>query len=116
MTSLVRVPIRRNPHYKRDGLKSYVYLLNKYSIHPTIRGPYSAAKGKKLLIKQNADGTTGEVTATDQQNDSLYTCPVKIGTPGQTLNLVSNPRLSEGMTESCAGLRLGILRPLVLVN
>ncbi|KIW36940.1 hypothetical protein, variant [Exophiala oligosperma] len=25
--------------------------------------------------------------ATDQQNDSLYTCPVNIGTPAQTLNL-----------------------------
>lgn len=61
MASLVRIPIQRNPHYKRNGLKSYVYLLNKYSITPTIRGPYSAAKGKKLLVKQNADGTTGEV-------------------------------------------------------
>ncbi|KIW33282.1 uncharacterized protein PV07_00142 [Cladophialophora immunda] len=87
MASLIRVPIRRNPHYKRNGLKSYVYLLNKYRISPTIQGPYSAAKGKKLLVKQNADGSQGEVTASDQQNDSLYTCPVKIGTPAQTLNL-----------------------------
>ncbi|KAI1628267.1 aspartic peptidase domain-containing protein [Exophiala viscosa] len=85
MASLVRVPIQRNPNYKRNGLKSYVYLLNKYSIKPTLRGPYSAGANK--LIKQNADGTLGEVTATDQQNDSLYTCPVAIGTPAQTLNL-----------------------------
>ncbi|OAP62661.1 hypothetical protein AYL99_01888 [Fonsecaea erecta] len=87
MSSLIRVPIRRNPHYKRNGLKSYVYMLNKYRIAPTIQGPYSAARGKKLLVKQNADGSQGEVTASDQQNDSLYTVPVKIGTPAQTLNL-----------------------------
>ncbi|KAK5454985.1 hypothetical protein LTS15_005705 [Exophiala xenobiotica] len=87
MASLARVPIRRNPHYKHNGLKSYVYLLNKYGITPTIKGPYTAARGKKVLLKQNADGTQGEVPATDQQNDSLYTCPVNIGTPAQTLNL-----------------------------
>lgn len=61
MASLIRVPIQRNPNYKRNGLKSYVYLLNKYSITPTLRGPYSAAKGKKLLVKQAANGTQGEV-------------------------------------------------------
>ncbi|KIY04193.1 uncharacterized protein Z520_00886 [Fonsecaea multimorphosa CBS 102226] len=86
MASLVRIPIRRNPHYKRNGLKSYVYLLNKYRFNPTIQGPYFAAKGNKL-VKQNDDGSQGEVTASDQQNDSLYTVPVKIGTPAQTLNL-----------------------------
>ncbi len=61
MASLARVPIRRNPTYKHNGLKSYVYLLNKYGITPTIKGPYTAARGKKLLLKQNADGTQGEV-------------------------------------------------------
>ena len=61
MASVVRIAIKRNPHYKRNGLKSYVYLLNKYSITPSVQGPYTAAKGKKLLVKQNADGTQGEV-------------------------------------------------------
>ena len=61
MSSLVRVPIKRNPQYKRNGLKSYVYLLNKYNIIPTIGGPYAGAKGKRLLVKQNADGTQGDV-------------------------------------------------------
>ncbi len=61
MASLVRLPIKRNPNYRRSGLKSYVYLLNKYNIVPTLRGPYSAAKGQKLLVKQNSDGTQGEV-------------------------------------------------------
>ncbi|KAJ9639754.1 hypothetical protein H2204_003547 [Knufia peltigerae] len=87
MASIARVPIQRNPHYKRNGLKSYVYLLNKYNFVPSLRGPYSAIRGRKALFKQNADGTQGEVPATDQQNDSLYTCPVNIGTPAQTLNL-----------------------------
>jgi hypothetical protein len=86
MASIARIPVQRNPRYVRNGLKSYVYLLNKYSIRPTVPGPYSA--GQKFLVKQTADGTEGKVTATDQQNDSLYTCPVQIGTPPQTLNLV----------------------------
>jgi len=37
---------------------------------------------RNLLLKRvNAQGTTGEVGADDQQNDSMYLCPV------QTLNL-----------------------------
>ncbi|KIW12788.1 hypothetical protein PV08_07975 [Exophiala spinifera] len=95
MPSVARVPVQLNPHYKRNGLKSYVYLLNKYKFVPTLRGPYSATRGQ-ALFKQSADGTQAQVLpaakhpsspATDQQNDSLYTCPVKIGTPAQTLNL-----------------------------
>lgn len=61
MASIARVPIQRNPHYKRNGLKSYVYLLNKYNFVPSLRGPYSAIRGRKALFKQNADGTQGEV-------------------------------------------------------
>jgi len=33
------------------------------------------------------DAQTDQVTAQDVQNDSMYLCPVTIGTPGQTLNL-----------------------------
>jgi hypothetical protein len=60
MTSLARVLVKHNPHYKRNGLKSYVYLLNKYGITPSVKGPYTAAHGKKL-VKQDAAGTQGEV-------------------------------------------------------
>lgn len=60
-------------------------MLHKFDISPTKPGPFF--RQEKRLVKRNADGTTGKVTATDQQNDSLYTCPVQIGTPPQTLNL-----------------------------
>jgi hypothetical protein len=39
------------------------------------------------LKKIGEDGRRGEVKAQDQQNDSLYICPVQIGTPPQTMNL-----------------------------
>lgn len=43
---------------------------------------------RNLLLKRvNAQGTTGEVGADDQQNDSMYLCLVQTGTPAQTLNL-----------------------------
>jgi hypothetical protein len=40
-----------------------------------------------VLQKKAADGSTGLVSAEDEQNDSLYLCPVQIGTPAQTLYL-----------------------------
>ena len=59
MASIARIPIQVNANYKRNGLKSYVYLLNKYGISPTVRGPYM--KSKQLLVKQSADGTQDNV-------------------------------------------------------
>ena len=83
-----------------------MYLLNKYKFSPTKDGPYFVSnkahtQGKhgedksiggktimqKVLQKRTADDQTGDVPADDQQNDSLYLCPVTIGTPGQTFNL-----------------------------
>jgi hypothetical protein len=40
-----------------------------------------------ILQKRVAAGQTGNVGAEDIQNDSLYLCPVQIGTPAQTLYL-----------------------------
>ena len=106
-SKLTRVKLVHNPHYKRSGPKSYVYLLRKYAFKPTKEGPYFVGnkihqKGKhgirkliggrakvqqNVLQKKVAGGQSGEVTAEDQQNDSEYLCPVTIGTPGQTFNL-----------------------------
>ncbi|KAL9597605.1 MAG: hypothetical protein Q9219_005044 [cf. Caloplaca sp. 3 TL-2023] len=104
LTRINRLP---NPKYQRSGLKSYVFLLNKYKFSPTKPGPYFLGgkvqqKGKhgigrlfggkahvqRVLQKSTgADAQPGDVPAEDQQNDSEYLCPVIIGTPGQTFNL-----------------------------
>jgi hypothetical protein len=46
-----------------------------------------ATIAQHVLQKRLAKGTTGKVSADDQQNDSLYLSPVQFGTPPQTLNL-----------------------------
>jgi hypothetical protein len=104
---LCKIRLIPNPGYKPNGLKSYVYLLRKYTFAPTLDGPYQMAhqihqRGKPNFLQaiggrahvhnllRKTDPSTGEateVTAEDQQNDSEYTCPVTIGTPGQTFNL-----------------------------
>jgi len=105
-SSLQKIRIVPNPHYKKSGPKSYVWLLQKYGFQPTKEGPYFVGKKihqqgrhgvhalyggrahmQMVLEKKTATGTTGEVTAEDVQNDSLYICPVSIGTPAQTLKL-----------------------------
>lgn len=109
---LARVYLKKNPNYVRSGMKSYVYLLKKYHFSPTKEGPYVTInkvhqQGKHshghekatkvggrahvqqhILQKKDAStGQTGDVPATDEQNDSQYVCPVSIGTPAQTLSL-----------------------------
>ncbi|XTI91470.1 acid protease [Cenococcum geophilum] len=89
MNNLQRIKVIHNPNYKPSGIKSYVYLLRKFNFGPTVEGPYFMAnrlhqQGKHGHHKQ---GTTGEVGADDQQNDSMYLCLVQTGTPAQTLNL-----------------------------
>ncbi|KAL0942400.1 aspartic endopeptidase [Colletotrichum truncatum] len=107
--SLFKIPAVLNKSYKRHGTKSYVHLLNKYKFEPTKAGPYVqtrrmaqrglAAPGfnapiggrvsmTKVLMKKNESGDeSGEVTADDQQYDSMYLCEVAIGTPPQKLKL-----------------------------
>ncbi|KAK9421488.1 putative Eukaryotic aspartyl protease [Seiridium unicorne] len=106
---LKKVKAIRNSNYKASGTKSYVYLLNRFGFQPTQPGPYyhqnkvvqrglapesfkKAVGGRlrheRVLVKKTGAGDqSGEVTAEDQQNDSMYICEVDIGTPAQTVKL-----------------------------
>ncbi|KAL1874408.1 hypothetical protein VTK73DRAFT_334 [Phialemonium thermophilum] len=105
---LRKVFAKPNRNYKRNGTKSYVYLLNRFGFQPTKPGPYFCQKrvhqrglahstvpvgGRihmhNVLVKRSDPSVaeTGQVTAEDQQNDSMYLCEVQIGTPAQTLQL-----------------------------
>ncbi|CZT41308.1 related to pepsin precursor [Rhynchosporium secalis] len=103
---LQKVSIVTNEKYEKDGLKSYVYLLQKWGFQPTQPGPYvqldkasesghlgllckmgGNSPATRTLVKVDASGTKGEVTADDQQNDALYLSPVQIGSQPQTLLL-----------------------------
>jgi len=107
LQGLQKIKIVTNKQYQKNGLKSYVYLLQKWGFQPTKPGPFvqlnkasetghqgllsklgKSATPRTLAKKPDASSSeTGEVPADDQQNDALYLCPVKIGTPAQTLML-----------------------------
>jgi hypothetical protein len=108
-----------------------VWLLKKYNINPTLDGPYvshanvhhqgkyggSPGVGGRSSVSYTLQkklagpsGGTGEVGAQDMQNDSLYLCPVQIGTPAQTLMLDFDTGSSDlwvWSTELPASLRQG---------
>lgn len=85
---VTRIPIFRNPSYKANGLKSYIYALHKFGITPN-KGTLVTRDGDKRLMMKAADGTQNEVTADNQQNDAFYTSPIQIGTPAQSMPVVS---------------------------
>ena len=108
-----RVKVIHNENYQRNGTKSYVYSMNKFGFDPTKPGPYLHAQvsiGKRTIsqkiracfgrdrggyvgrrlqkrLGEGDDAPLGEVTAEDQQLDSMYLIKVSIGTPLQTLML-----------------------------
>lgn len=113
-SGLTRVRVIPNKKYRASGTKSYVYLLSKWGFEPSMPGPYyqmnkvtqtgkqtlfhkivgkgGRAQSHRVLAKKApGSGTTtaqsGEVTAEDQQNDSMYLCEVEVGTPPQKVVL-----------------------------
>lgn len=104
---LSKVKVIRNKNYTPHGTKSYVRVLNRFGFQPTKPGPYfhkftigknAASKPvgfprshnalvRKTRVPPSIDASQSdvprEVTAEDQQNDSMYLCEVSIGTPAQ---------------------------------
>jgi hypothetical protein len=77
--------LRKRHHHKHQGTVDSVStetreLSCEADPTPSQPAPADPAGG-------DAPSNVGEVTAEDIQNDSLYLCPVKIGTPEQTLYL-----------------------------
>jgi hypothetical protein len=111
---LKKVPLVHNQNYKRNGTKSYVYLLNKFCFEPTLPGPYRQVRRisqrglapagfdapvgglvqtSKVLVKKDEEAAdadtlqTGQITAEDQQYDSMWLSEVTLGDPPQKFML-----------------------------
>ncbi|CAK7269840.1 hypothetical protein SEPCBS57363_003804 [Sporothrix epigloea] len=104
---LERLKVSVNENFKPNGRKSYVKVMRKFGIKPTLPGPYQMGvrdvREKNIdekkdenaeqqpvsegLMKKASDGTLGDVPAEDQENDLEYLCEVFIGTPAQKLKL-----------------------------
>jgi hypothetical protein len=80
---------KRHPkHHGTTNPKSTRDISTHHSLDPTpAPAPAPTTPGSGDAPPSSSDGNVGEVTAEDIQNDSLYLCPVKIGTPAQTLYL-----------------------------
>lgn len=110
-----RVPVFRNPSYSANAIRSYVCALNKFNITPT-RSKLISRDGSNRLMMQAADGSAKAITADNQLNDVFYTCPVQIGTPGQTLALVRTLSAQQKCTKSLIELRHWLCRHMGLVH
>ncbi|CAK7269644.1 hypothetical protein SEPCBS119000_003673 [Sporothrix epigloea] len=105
---LQRLKVLVNENFKPNGRKSYLKVMRKFGIKPTLPGPYQmgictdAQKNdlnekeqgnaeqqpvSEVLLKKKADGSLGKVPAEDQESDLEYLCEVSIGTPAQKLKL-----------------------------
>jgi hypothetical protein len=108
-----KIKVVPNSNYQHSGLKSYVYLLQKWGFQPTLPGPYVHVDKvvwqgfgfgflKKFIGKTRTDSAlakkegpeeaaakaeTREVPTQDIQYDSIYLSEVYIGTPPQRLLL-----------------------------
>ncbi|OBT49712.1 hypothetical protein VE04_09911 [Pseudogymnoascus sp. 24MN13] len=108
-----KIKVVPNSNYQHSGLKSYVYLLQKWGFQPTLPGPYvhvdkvvrqgfgfgflrkiigktrtdSALAKKEGPEEAAAKAETREVPTQDIQYDSIYLSEVYIGTPPQRLLL-----------------------------
>lgn len=107
-SDLRAVELIPNPAVQRSGLQAYGYLLNKYGFNPTKPGPFSTvsepskaasvptanflvgskSKHRKKLQYKGKNGQLGKVPASVVRNDFEWLCPVKVGTPAKTYNLV----------------------------
>jgi hypothetical protein len=82
--------LRKHHHPKphsRAHLEGNALIPLTISTEPTSTPAPTEPSGDAPPESSDPDSTSGEVTAEDIQNDSLYLCPVKIGTPAQTLYL-----------------------------
>ncbi|CAO3665498.1 unnamed protein product [Umbelopsis vinacea] len=68
------VPLKANPHFKKNAKGAVVKAINKYK-------KYQTTSSHKIL------DSTGGVNMTDYQNDVLYYGEITVGTPGQTFKL-----------------------------
>ncbi|KAJ6616644.1 acid protease [Mycena sp. CBHHK59/15] len=82
-------PLARSAKFvgKRPSLFSaYARAANRYGFQTTRFAPFQ--KNDKMVVHVNAKGESGDVPAQSVQNGiAEYIVPVKIGTPGVTLNL-----------------------------
>jgi len=69
-----------------DTFKNLGIPIGKDDLKKLLGAKSKVAKPRQLVAKRDA-AKPGLVGGQDQQNDSMYLCPVQIGTPAQTLNL-----------------------------
>ncbi|KAJ2959734.1 hypothetical protein NQZ79_g4816 [Umbelopsis isabellina] len=72
--STLSVPLKANPHFKKNAKGAVMKAINKYK-------KFQTASSHHILA------STGGVNMTDYQNDVMYYGEITVGTPGQTFKL-----------------------------